>query len=70
MATIPTKQIAEKKTRSSRGTGTTIKLNFTAYPELLSSIKLEAKREDREPSKFLRRLIVLHSATLFPKAAE
>lgn len=45
--------------RGERGTGTTITIDLTDQPELLADIKKAAKADDREPSKWLRRRIVL-----------
>jgi hypothetical protein len=55
--------------RGERGTGTTITIDLTDYPDLLTQIKAAAKADDRDPSKFLRRCIVLlHSqGMLIPK---
>ena len=44
--------------RGERGTGSTITIDLTEYPELLDKIRKAAKSDDREPSKWLRRMIV------------
>jgi hypothetical protein len=51
--------------RGERGTGTTITIDLTDYPELLAEIKEAAQADDREPSKWVRRRLVQLGATLF-----
>jgi hypothetical protein len=51
--------------RGERGTGSTITIDLSEYPELLSEIRDAAKSDDREPSKWLRRAIVINAHHLF-----
>ena len=51
--------------RGERGTGTTITIDLTDQPELLSDIKSAAKTDDREPSKWLRRRLIQLGKNLF-----
>jgi len=44
--------------RGERGTGTTITIDLSDQPDLLRKIREAAKDDDREVSKFLRRVIV------------
>lgn len=48
-----------KKPKAERGSGTTITIDFQEHPALLEKIRLAAKADDREPSKYLRRRLVL-----------
>ena len=59
----PTTNIRPK--RGERGTGTTITIDLTDYPELLADIKNAAKTDDREPSKWVRRRLLLLGRDLF-----
>ena len=58
-----TTNIKPTRSRGERGSGTTITIDLTEYPELLEEIRKAAKADDREPSKWLRRRLV----TLFSK---
>jgi hypothetical protein len=59
--TEPTKTntVVKPTTKAPRGEGHTITLDLKDHPELLTDIKAAAKADDREPSKFLRRIIAL-----------
>jgi hypothetical protein len=46
------------RARGERGTGSTITIDLTDNPELLAKIREAAKKDDREPSKYLRRVII------------
>ena len=56
------------RSRGERGTGTTITIDLTDYPDLLTQIKAAAKTDDREPSKWLRRRLVQLGTILFHEA--
>lgn len=53
------------RSRGERGTGSTITIDLTEHPELLAKIREAAKEDDREPSKWLRRRIVMLGGVLF-----
>lgn len=57
--TIPPRQ------RGERGSGSTITIDLSDHPDLLAKIRAAAKNDDREPSKWLRRVIVRLGTTLF-----
>ena len=59
--------IKPTRSRGERGSGTTITIDLTEYPELLEKIRNAAKADDREPSNWLRRKIVQLEASLFAK---
>ena len=44
--------------RGPKGSGTSLTIDLKEYPELLADIRAKAKADDREPSKYLRRIIV------------
>jgi hypothetical protein len=44
--------------RSQRGSGTSLTIDFKEHPDLLKAIRAQAKADDREPSKYLRRRLV------------
>jgi hypothetical protein len=46
------------RSRGERGSGTTITIDLTEYPSLLVAIRNAAKADDREPSKYLRRILI------------
>lgn len=54
-----TTNIIPNRARGERGTGSTITIDLTENPELLAKIKAAAKADDREPSKWVRRQIIL-----------
>jgi hypothetical protein len=64
-----TTTIKPTRSRGERGSGTTITIDLSDQSELLAEIRKAAKADDREPSNFLRRCIVLlHSqGMLIPK---
>ena len=51
--------------RGERGSGTSLTIDFTDYPDLLKQIRDAAKADDREPSKWLRRRVVQLSGVIF-----
>lgn len=63
---MPEPKPVAKSKKAPKGTGTTITIDLAGYPDLLAKIKEAAKADDRETSKYVRRLIVLNEATLFP----
>ena len=44
--------------RAAKGTGTTITIDLKEFPAVLEHIRKESAKDDREPSKWLRRRIV------------
>lgn len=58
MATTAVKPEAKRRARN--GESTVIGVDLKEFPEVLAKIRAEAKADDREPSKYLRRVIVKH----------
>ena len=60
--TSSTSQITtiKPRARGERGSGTTITIDLSEYPILLTAIRNAAKLDDREPSKFVRRILIRH----------
>ena len=56
---IHTRTTTIKPRRGERGTGSTITIDLSEYPDLLEKIRDAAKADDREPSKWVRRQIML-----------
>jgi hypothetical protein len=54
-----------RNSRGERGSGTTITIDLSDQPDLLTRIRVAAKADDREPSKWLRRAIVNNADYLF-----
>lgn len=54
-----------KPRRGERGTGSTITIDLGEYPDLLEKIRDAAKADDREPSKWVRRQIMLLGSGFF-----
>jgi hypothetical protein len=55
------------RARGERGTGSTITIDLSEEPTLLNDIRDAARKDDREPSKWLRRQIIKRRDTLFAK---
>ena len=68
-ATSTSQTTTIKPKRGERGTGTTITIDLSDQPDLLTRIRTAAKDDDREPSKWLKRRIVLLGDTLFGDAS-
>ena len=49
--------------KAERGTGSTVTLDFHDYPDLLAKMRVHAKADDRELSKWLRRRILTMNDT-------
>jgi hypothetical protein len=64
-----TNPFVKPRSRGERGTGTTITIDLSEYPELLEKIRDAAKADDREASKWLRRRIVQLGKALFEGGA-
>ena len=62
---VPSQTTTIKPTRGERGTGTTLTIDLTDYPDLLTKIREAAKADDREPSKWIRRRLVPLEKQLF-----
>ena len=62
---VPSQTTTIKPTRGERGTGTTLTIDLTDYPDLLTKIREAAKADDREPSKWIRRRLVQLEKQLF-----
>jgi hypothetical protein len=58
VATAESSKTPPTPKRGERGTGTTITIDLHEHASLLTKIREAAKADDREPSKFLRRIIV------------
>ena len=62
---VPITNIKPSRLRGERGSGTTITIDLTDQPELLTKIRDAAKADDREPSKWLRRRMIQLADQLF-----